>query len=177
MPRRRPYSTFLPSQINFLVPDGTAIGRAAVAVNRPARSLSRESANRGARTVQHEWSRDRRSRRDSPWPFTRAVLNCSRPSPYSSAPLRAAPPCPISLGVDRPVYVSFYGTGIRNRSTQANVTVTISGISLPVDFAGPSPDYPGLDQVNVALPLTLRGSGETQVVLTVDGPELEHSYD
>ena len=76
---------------------------------------------------------------------------------------------PIALGVDRPVYVSFYGTGIRNRSSLGNVTVAIHGVSLPVLYAGPAPNYVGLDQVNVGLPLTLRGSGETNVVLTVDG--------
>ena len=76
---------------------------------------------------------------------------------------------PIALGVDRPVYVSFYGTGIRNRSSPGNVTVTINGVSVPVLFAGAAPDYVGLDQVNVGLPLTLRGSGECNVVVSVDG--------
>jgi uncharacterized protein (TIGR03437 family) len=33
---------------------------------------------------------------------------------------------PIVLGVDTPVYVSFFGTGIRNRSSLANVTMTIN---------------------------------------------------
>ena len=47
--------------------------------------------------------------------------------------------------------------------------VTINGKSVPVLYAGPQPDYEGLDQVNVALTLNLRGSGESNVVLTVDG--------
>jgi uncharacterized protein (TIGR03437 family) len=36
-------------------------------------------------------------------------------------------------------------------------------------YAGPAPGFTGLDQVNVALVLSLRGSGESNVVLTVDG--------
>jgi uncharacterized protein (TIGR03437 family) len=76
---------------------------------------------------------------------------------------------PIRLGVDTPVYVSFYGTGIRNRSSLANVAVTINGVGVPVLYAGPAPGYTGLDQVNVGLLLSLRGSGESNVVLTVDG--------
>jgi len=72
-------------------------------------------------------------------------------------------------GVDTPVYVSFFGTGIRNRSSLANVSVTINGIGVPVSYAGPAPGYTGLDQVNAALVLSLRGSGESNVVLTVDG--------
>jgi uncharacterized protein (TIGR03437 family) len=76
---------------------------------------------------------------------------------------------PIVLGVDTPVYVSFFGTGIRDRSSLANVAMTINGIGVPVLYAGPAPGYTGLDQVNAALVLSLRGSGESQVVLTVDG--------
>jgi len=76
---------------------------------------------------------------------------------------------PIALGVDRPVYVSFYGTGIRNRSALANVTVTIQGTTLAAEYAGAAPGFAGLDQVNVALPLSLRGSGVANVSLTVDG--------
>jgi uncharacterized protein (TIGR03437 family) len=76
---------------------------------------------------------------------------------------------PIDLGLDTPVYLSLYGTGIRNRSSLSNVTVTIDGISVPVLYAGPQPQFPGLDQVNVALTLNLRGTGETNVVLMVDG--------
>ena len=45
----------------------------------------------------------------------------------------------------------------------------MNGVLLRPLYAGPSPDYSGLDQVNVALPLTLRGSGEVNVSLTVDG--------
>jgi len=47
--------------------------------------------------------------------------------------------------------------------------VTINGTSVPVTFAGPSPNYTGLDQVNAQLVLSLRGSGQSNVVLTVDG--------
>jgi uncharacterized protein (TIGR03437 family) len=49
------------------------------------------------------------------------------------------------------------------------VTVTINGIRLPALYAGPVADFAGLDQVNVGLSLALRGSGESNVVLTVDG--------
>jgi uncharacterized protein (TIGR03437 family) len=73
---------------------------------------------------------------------------------------------PLPVGVDRPIYVSFYGTGIRNAS---HVTVTIGGVDAPVQSAGPAPGFVGLDQVNALLPMTLRGRGESNVVLTVDG--------
>jgi uncharacterized protein (TIGR03437 family) len=76
---------------------------------------------------------------------------------------------PIDLGIDTPVYLSLYGTGIRNRSSLSNVTVTINGVNVPVLYAGPQSEFAGLDQVNVALTLDLRGTGESNVVLVVDG--------
>lgn len=76
---------------------------------------------------------------------------------------------PIVLGIDTPIYVTFYGTGIRNRSSLADVSMTIHGEKVPVLYAGPTPNFSGLDQVNVVLPLDLRGSGISDVVLTVDG--------
>jgi uncharacterized protein (TIGR03437 family) len=47
--------------------------------------------------------------------------------------------------------------------------VTINGIAAAVAYAGVQPTFEGLDQVNLTLPLTLSGSGEVNVVLTVDG--------
>lgn len=76
---------------------------------------------------------------------------------------------PIDVGVDTPVYLTLYGTGIRNRSSLSNVKVTINGTSVPVQYAGLQPTYTGLDQVNVPLTLNLRGSGEANILLTVDG--------
>ncbi|MGI8741598.1 MAG: hypothetical protein ACR2NN_03305 [Bryobacteraceae bacterium] len=75
----------------------------------------------------------------------------------------------VAAALVTPAYLSLYGTGIRNRSSLANVSVTIQGTSAPVLFAGAQGGYVGLDQVNVTVPLSLRGSGETDLVLTVDG--------
>jgi uncharacterized protein (TIGR03437 family) len=40
---------------------------------------------------------------------------------------------------------------------------------MPALYAGAQPEFAGLDQVNVSLPLTLLGIGETDLFLTVDG--------
>jgi uncharacterized protein (TIGR03437 family) len=47
--------------------------------------------------------------------------------------------------------------------------VTIGGVSTQVLFAGAQDQFPGLDQVNVALPQNLSAHGEQDLVLTVDG--------
>ena len=71
---------------------------------------------------------------------------------------------------DRPVYLVLYATGIRNRSSVANVQCTIGSMSLPVEYAWPElSGIPGLDQVNVRLTSAMKGSGVINVVLAVDG--------
>ncbi len=76
---------------------------------------------------------------------------------------------PIALSAGSTVYVSFYGTGIRNRSALSGVSVSANGVNLQVLYAGPSPTFTGLDQVNVALDPSLSGAGEINVTLTADG--------
>lgn len=73
---------------------------------------------------------------------------------------------PIPLGVDTPVYVSLYGTGIRGAQS---VSVNIGGIVAPAVYAGPQPQTPGLDQVNFAIPISLRGAGMVNVSVITDG--------
>jgi len=57
---------------------------------------------------------------------------------------------------------------IRNRSSLANVTCTIGGVSTPVLFAGAQGTFPALDQVNVQIPASLKGRGTVDINLTVD---------
>jgi len=71
---------------------------------------------------------------------------------------------------DRPMYLILYATGIRNRSSLANTRATIGGISVPVEYAGPEGSrIPGLDQVNVRHTPSLKGMGVANMVLSVDG--------
>jgi uncharacterized protein (TIGR03437 family) len=81
-------------------------------------------------------------------------------------------PAPINLGGpgDSSALV-LYGTGIRGRSSLANVTVTFGTVTLPVQYAGPCDpaQFVAFDQVNVALPQSLAGAGQVTVTLTVDG--------
>ena len=73
----------------------------------------------------------------------------------------------IDLSV--PTFLTLYGTGIRFRSSLAGVTATINGTSLPALYAGAQTVFAGLDQVNLQVPASLSGAGETNLVVTVDG--------
>ncbi len=80
-------------------------------------------------------------------------------------------PVPIDLSnqQDRLVLV-LYGTGIRNRSGNAGVTINIGGTDLGVQYANVAPGFVGLDQINsVILPASLAGKGEVSLKVTVDG--------
>jgi uncharacterized protein (TIGR03437 family) len=81
-------------------------------------------------------------------------------------PLAITPSTPT-----QPAVLVLAASGIRNRSSLAAVKVTIGTLSLPIQYAGPSPEFPGLDQINVALPASLAGLGLVELALSVDGRE------
>jgi uncharacterized protein (TIGR03437 family) len=97
------------------------------------------------------------------------VAGLTSPVPVFTCSGSTCTAVPIQLGVDTPIYLSLYGSGIRHRSSPANVTCTIGGIRAPVLYADAQTQFAGLDQVNVALTLDLRGIGETDLIVTVDG--------
>ena len=95
---------------------------------------------------------------------TSLVFGCSYP-PWSCSPV------PIDVGgpSDQAV-LELYGTGIRGRSSLANVVCEIGSVFAQVLYAGAEKSqFPGLDEVDVALPKSLAGAGIQNVVVTVDG--------
>jgi hypothetical protein len=56
-----------------------------------------------------------------------------------------------------------------NPSNDTSAPFYTPPISMPVLYAGASPGLTGLDQVNISLASNLSGSGESNVILTVDG--------
>ncbi|HKX28392.1 MAG TPA: cellulase family glycosylhydrolase [Blastocatellia bacterium] len=77
-------------------------------------------------------------------------------------------PVPIDFGdpTDQ-LFLVLLGTGIRNRDALSSVTATVGGVASEVLYAGAQPDFPGMDQINVALPRSLAGRGLVNVVLKV----------
>ncbi|MBL8240279.1 MAG: hypothetical protein JNM66_22860 [Bryobacterales bacterium] len=153
-----------PAQYNFLVPPGVPPGRAIVTLD----------ANKTASfTVQPT----------APFLFTltprlaaataiRVQNGLQIPVPVFDC-AAVCVPAPIELSPAAPVYLTLYATGLR---FQKQTTVTINSIASPVLYAGAQPSFPGLDQVNVELPAQLRGSGEVEIILTVDGRPANSVY-
>lgn len=77
---------------------------------------------------------------------------------------------PIDLGPEGDqVFLLFYGTGWRNRSSLSAVITKIGGQTVETLYAGLQGDFVGLDQVNARLSRNLIGRGEVDVLVTVDG--------
>lgn len=158
-----------PAQINFQIPAGTATGPATIAVNNGSGTASAKVQVQAVAPALFAVNAQGIAAATG----IRVVIPTQFQAPVPVFQCTGTPPTcelvPINVGVDAPVYLSFYGTGIRGRSGLANVKVTIGTTSVPVLYAGPQPDFPGLDQVNVPLVLSLRGAGVVNVTVTVDG--------
>ena len=147
-----------PTQVNFLVPAGTAAGAATVMIARTDSVVARGTL-RIADAAPSLFSADASGngvaaatavRVDSAGRLTPVALFSCTGEP------RACSPVPISLDGGA-VYVSLYGTGIRGAS--ARIAAVAGATPLEVLYAGPQPQYSGLDQVNVRFPESLRGRG------------------
>lgn len=158
--RPAPLFYLSPSQINFVVPPGTATGQAKV-------SIFNGTVLRSAARIQVDPV--------APALFTQTADGKGLAAVVAfrlgaDGQLRVLPIGePIDFGAaGETVYLSLYGTGIRNRSTVTGVSVTVGGLNARVEYAGPQGQYTGLDQVNVVLPRELAGRGAVDVVLSVD---------
>ena len=159
-----------PSQINFVVPTGSAPGSAAFTIANGNASLTTTGTIQSVAPTLFSMSGDGRG------VAAANAIEVPAASPQLQSPVSVfqcaasgCVPTPIQLSASATVYLILYGTGIRNRSALANVTANIGGTNVPVLYAGVQPTFDGLDQVNLTLPLSLSGSGEVNIVLTVDG--------
>jgi uncharacterized protein (TIGR03437 family) len=155
-----------PQQINFLMPEGLATGVANFTISK---------VNGAPVTAIGAVGRVAPALYSMPGTNLAAMTAVRINSTGASTPLSlfdcSASPChalPINLSGAASVYLTLYGTGIRNRSSLDNVLVTINGVSLPALYAGPQQNFAGLDQINVQLPAQLSGSGLANLIVKID---------
>jgi uncharacterized protein (TIGR03437 family) len=145
-----------PTQINFEVPTGLAPGNALIAAGNANGSASTLAAivtdvAPGLFTLPNS---------------TLAAAYAIRIEPDGSQTILAAG-APIPLD-QRPVYLCLFGTGIRGLSSMNGISASIGGVNATVSYAGPQDSIPGLDQVNVLIPPSLKGAGYVTVQIDVD---------
>ena len=159
------------TQINFLVPEGLASGAATLTVtNTLGKSVSYPVTI--ATSAPALFSGDA-SGQGSAAAVIIVVAGDGTATSFLSSSCSGSPvSCtPVQIDLSDPtkqVYVSLYGTGIRGAG-QSAVSVTVGGQPATVSYAGPQPQYPGLDQVNVLLNPALAGSGTVTVQLSIGG--------
>jgi uncharacterized protein (TIGR03437 family) len=158
-----------PNQINFTVPADTAVGTATIAVTSggQTRTLGNLEITTTAPGLFFLNS-------DSLAAASLTRVSGNKTSYEEIAQLDSTTnlfvAVPIDLGSDTDlVYLTLYGTGLRNRSSLDSVQVLIAGVPTQVDYAGPSSTSDGLDLVHVLLPKSLRGAGMVNLLVSVNG--------
>lgn len=160
-----------PTQIDYLIPAGTAAGTATMniadgtgsvlsstgQIQRVAPGLFTANAN-GQGVIAATAYR---------------MVDLVRPAPVTLFQCGDAPgtcvSVPIDVGVDAPVYVTLYTTGLRGRSDDSEVSVTIAGQRVLVRSITSEDDSTGLagiDEVVIGIPISLRGTGEADLVVS-----------
>ncbi|MBI3934880.1 MAG: hypothetical protein HY316_09310 [Acidobacteria bacterium] len=161
--RVAPLFFVFPTQIAFQIPAGTAPGVALITVTSGDGTISLGSAPVFAAAA-GLFSADASGRGLA----AAAVVRVRADGSQSYEPVLVGGPIDLGPETDQLILV-LYGTGIRGRTALSAVTITVGGVNTPVLYAGPQNEFAGLDQVNVALPRSLAGRGEADVLLTVDG--------
>jgi uncharacterized protein (TIGR03437 family) len=152
-----------PTQINYQMPAGTAVGTATVTVVVSPGGATVAQGSVQVATV-------------APGMF--AISGSGDPPTASGQWLRYSGGVQVASGsLDTPivfggpgdtVFLILYGTGIRFRSSLSAVSVTAGGSGTVVEYAGAQGTFVGQDQINAILPQSLAGAGEINVVVTVD---------
>lgn len=159
-----------PSQINWVVPAGVRPGPAAVTVSAAGKVLA-TGAVRIERVAPGLFTANADGRGAPAALAVRVssggaqsvtpVFECRNgPGTCLARPLEAAKP-------GEQLILLLFGTGVRGRSALSAVEVHIGGAPAEVLYAGPQPEFPGLDQINVRVPPGL--AGPVELVLSADG--------
>lgn len=150
-----------PSQVNFQIPERATVGSSAVTfVNTDGTRLNASvSINQVAPTLFS-------ATQDGQGPAAANYLRNGVTAPVS----KCFGPLLCSMDTLRVGdWLSLFGTGVRNRTSLANVQVLMNGRAVAPAYAGAQGQFAGLDQINVQIPPSLGGSGDFDVALLVDG--------
>ena len=160
-----------PTQVNYLIPRGVALGTATVAVTAAngitstgltqisivAPSLFAANSN-GQGVAAAVALRVKATGVQSYEVIARFDQTQNK---YISVPLD------LSSATDK-VFLILFGTGIRYRTSLLGVSAKIGGLNAEVTFAQAQGSLVGVDQVNVRIPPNLGGRGEVNLELSVD---------
>lgn len=167
-----------PTQINYELPAGTAIGEGSVTIKQSGQSGQGDNIVAAgllqiAPVAPALFTADASSRGLAVATILRVKANGEQSyepiAQYNAATFRYEA-VPIDLGAEtEQIFLVAFGTGFRNRSALSAVTATMGGANAEVTFAGAHGSLVGVDQTNIHIPRSLAGRGNVDVVLRVDG--------
>ncbi len=156
-----------PTQVNFLIPDGVAYGAAMIRVTSGDGKVSTGGASI-ARVAPGIFAAN------SAGLAAATLVRVHADGTQTQEAMEQVDPntgqiVPVAIDLDPQtdtVYLELFGTGLRNAT---EVSVQVAGQTLKPSFAGAQPTYAGLDQVNVALPYSLKGAGDVTLTVSANG--------
>ncbi len=161
-----------PTQLNLMIPEGTALGAATIEVS-IGDFVSAVAATQIVRVAPGLFTADGSGRGLPAAQVLRVRAAGSQqyePVARYDADQNRFVPVPIVLGAaNEQVLLVLYGTGWRGRSDLSSVAATIGGVSVPVQYAGLLTGLAGVDQLNLPLGPALAGRGLVDVVVRVEG--------
>ena len=148
-----------PTQINLVVPSGSVLGTANVAVRSTVSGLAKTGAALLVQTSPAVFTSDASGSGSG------AILNAIN---YLPAPFLVLTD---DGGSDVQTRLAIYGTGLRHAAAVTAVAQDSSGnaYTMNVEYAGAAPGFFGLDQINVVLPPDVDGAGTVSLALSADG--------
>ena len=167
-----------PTQINYELPAGTAIGEASVTIKQNGQNgQSNDILAAGMLQITSVapglFTADASSRGVVVATVLRVKADGSQiyePVAQFNATTYRFDPLPIDLGAETDqLFLGAFGTGFRNRSALSAVAATIGGTNAEVLFAGAQGTLVGVDQANIRIPRSLAGRGNVDLVFGVDG--------
>src|SRR5262245_24448206 len=165
-----------PSQVNYLIPADTANGAAIITVRRNGTPVAQGTATIDTISPSLFSANSTGSGVAAGYILRRRIVNnmtvdTNEPIVRLNPTTGQIEPIMIDLGPDGDiVFLIIYGTGFRAVTPQSAPSATIGGMSgVQVLFAGPSPDFLGLDQANFTVPRSLIGRGLVDVAFMVEG--------
>lgn len=161
-----------PTQVNFVIPDGTAPGPAVFTVTNADGVQSRGTVSIGPVSPAFYTMNATGSGVVAAYIVRVAASGAQTTEPVYSCTGGAGTcttrPIDMSNPADQ-IYLVMFGTGLRGRSSLDNVAVVIGKQRVKALYAGAQGSYPGFDQMNVLLPRSLAGAGVVDIAVNVDG--------
>jgi uncharacterized protein (TIGR03437 family) len=146
-----------PTQINFLVPDQTALGPASLTLDDGSPLVETANATPVTQVAPGIFTANGQGQGAAAATAVRIrpdgtqqpvdVFRCIGPGQCTTVP--------IDVTGGQPVYLSLYGTGFRGEPLLQHTQCRVGGVDAVVQFVGAQPTIAGLDQINILLPATL----------------------